>query len=394
MYFVIYIKMYSNKLDYTNYFIIDSTNEKSREDLRGVELTCRGMVFKNTDNEIVANTFPYTEEYSVNNICEIENTISQGQWNFYKSYEGTIIRIIHTEQDGIMKRLVCTHKKLDAFESYWGSDKSYGELFKNEINRLFLLSNRESKLNRDEVFDLFLDSLDTSRHYTFLMTSNDDNKVVASRNNQIYYVGSFDRETNKYNYDTEFEYDKFSVVKIQHPEKITISTSQDIVDYVNNVDYTESQGLIAFRQDKFELFKVVNDTYKTKSLLRGNNSNLVYRYIQLKFIDNKEMLAEFLELFKNKMSEFVSTDNDIFNMAFYLHGIYYHRYVEKQFAYTDPVYHAVLKSIHAWHLQDKKKNITTFNVVAKKLCECDTKTLFQMLKVWNNMKNENNNPLI
>lgn len=386
--------MYSNKLDYTNYFIIDSTIDgKSREDLRGVELTCRGMIFKNTDNEIVANTFPYTEEYSVNNICEIESTIAQGQWNFYKSYEGTIIRIIHTEQDGIMKRLVCTHKKLDAFESYWGSDKSYGELFKNEINRLFLISNKESKLSRDEVFDLFLDSLDTSRHYIFLMTSNDDNKVVASKNNKIYYVGSFDRETNKYNYDTEFEYDKFSVVKIEHPEKITISTSQDIVDYVNNVDYTESQGLISFRQDKFELFKVVNDTYKTKSLLRGNNSNLVYRYIQLKFIDNKEMLTDFLELFKNKMSDFVSSDNDIFNMSVYLHGIYYHRYVEKQFVYTDAVYHAVLKSIHAWHLQDKKKNITTFNVVAKKVCECDTKTLFQMLKVWNNMKKENN-PLI
>lgn len=386
--------MYSNKLDHTNYFIIDSTNDgKHREDLRGVELSCRGMIFKNTDNEIIANTFPYTEEYGIANICEIEKIISEGQWRFYKSYEGTIIRIIHAEQDGVVKRLVCTHKKLDAFESYWGSDKSYGELFKLEINRLFMLSNTASKLSKDEVFDLFLDSLDTSKHYTFLLTSNDDNKIVSSKNNKIYYVGSFDRETNKYNYDTES--DLFSFVKIDYPERIdTTSSGNNIFDYVNSIDYTESQGLLAFRQDKFELFKVVNDRYKIKSLLRGNNSNLTYRYIQLKYINNKEMLSEFIELFKNKMTDFVSTDNDIFNMAVYLHGIYYKRYIEKKFVYTDAVYHSVLKSIHAWHLQDKKKNITTFNVVAKKVCECDTKTLFQMLKVWNKMKIENNNPLI
>ena len=166
---------YSNQLELSNYFIVDSTDSKPREDISGNDLRCRGMVFKKTNDEynLVASTFPYTEEFSVRNIDVVDSLIKEGEWYFYPSYEGTIIRIIHDEQDGVIKRVVSTHKKLDAFESYWGSSKSYGELFKDEIYRMFLTRNENSKLSRDEIFDIFLDSLATDKHYTFLMTSNE-----------------------------------------------------------------------------------------------------------------------------------------------------------------------------------------------------------------------------
>ena len=378
---------YSNQLELSNYFIVDSTDSKPREDISGNDLRCRGMVFKKTNDEynLVASTFPYTEEFSVRNIDVVDSLIKEGEWYFYPSYEGTIIRIIHDEQDGVIKRVVSTHKKLDAFESYWGSSKSYGELFKDEIYRMFLTRNENSKLSRDEIFDIFLDSLPTDKHYTFLMCSNDENKVVSSLNNKILFVGSFDRETNFYQPHTT---GLSCVIDFEVPVKIEVESSQDILDYMEKVDYTHQQGIIAIRRDKFDLFKIINDTYKVKSMLRGNNSNLIYRYFQLVSLKETEMLLDFVDLFKNSQPAFLDAERDIMEMCIYLHQTYFMRYIQKKFVFVSPIYHSVLKSIHNWHIQDKKNNITTMEVVASKVRQCDCKTLFNMWKEFVSMKQQ------
>ena len=164
---------YSNKLDLSNYFIVDSSELESQESTHNhkydeTSSKIRGLIFKNQDDKVlVASTFPYTEEFSVSNIDVVDSIIKEGTWKYYKSYEGTVIRIIHDEQDGVMKRVISTHKKLDAFESYWGSDKSYGELFKTEINRM----HTSQKSNNEHAFNDFLDSLDSNYNYTFAYLS-------------------------------------------------------------------------------------------------------------------------------------------------------------------------------------------------------------------------------
>lgn len=395
--------MYSNKANEENMFIIDITNSKDRDSLETSDMNNRGMIFKtiNDENVLVASTFPYTEEYSINNIDVVDKLIQEGQWEFVKSYEGTIIRVVHVEQEGVIKRLVSTHKKLDAFESYWGSNKSYGELFKTEICRLFrndtTIKGSECNMEDTDIFNLFLDSLDTSRHYTFLLTSNDDNKIVSSNNNKIFVVGSFDRVTNDFLYDFESHYNKTSIVKLDTPEKINIATSQDIIDTVNSVDYNKHQGIFAIRKDKFQFFKVINDDYKNKSMLRGNNSNLLFRYLQLKYVskDNSSntLLTEFVKLFSSHADTFNSAETNLVEIAVYLHQTYYRRNIKKEFVFVHAIFHSVLKSIHSWHVQDRRNNITTLDAVVSKLNEVDTRTLFQMLKHWTSMKETNDNVL-
>jgi hypothetical protein len=372
--------MYSDKLDITNYFVVDSTENKSREDLATNELKCRGMVFKNdpltNTNTLVASTFPYTEEFSISSIDIIDKTISEGEWSYYKSYEGTIIRIIHDEQDGKTRRIISTHKKLDAYESFWGSENSYGSLFENEIMRM------NPSL---EFFENFLDSLDKKYHYTFLLLSNNQNKIVSSHNNKILFVGCFDRETNEYVEDVNIESVQFS-----RPDRINLTCAGDILEHVKNVDPYESQGIIAFRKDKFELFKVINDKYKELSMLRGNNSNLNYRYIQLRKIDNVEMLNNFTNLF-SATHNFTEVENNIRELCVYIHHTYYNRHILKNFVFVNPVFHSILKKIHNWHLQDKKKNICTFNAVYKHISECDANTIFYMIKEWKKMETTGEN---
>jgi len=379
---------YSNQLELSNYFIVDSTDSKPREDITGNDLRCRGIVFKKVDDEykLVASTFPYTEEFSVANIDAVDSLVKEGEWYFYPSYEGSIIRIIHDEQDGTIKRIVSTHKKLDAFESYWGSNKSYGELFKDEVYRMFTAKEETSKLSRDDVFNLFLDSLDTNRHYTFLMCSNEENKVVSSLDNKILFVGSFDRESNTYQPHTSGI--ESCVINFEVPVKIEIESSQDILDYMGKVDYRHQQGIIAIRRDKFDLFKIIDDTYKMKSMLRGNNSNLIYRYFQLVSLKETDMLLDFVDLFKNSQPAFLQAERDIMEMCIYLHQTYFMRYIQKKFVFVSPIYHSVLKSIHNWHLQDKRNNITTMEVVASKVRQCDCKTFFNMWKEFVSMKQQ------
>ena len=372
--------MYSDKLDITNYFIVDSTENKSREDLQTNELKCRGMVFKNdpstNTNTLVASTFPYTEEFSISNIDSIDKIISEGQWSYYKSHEGTIIRIIHDDQNGKTRRIISTHKKLDAYESFWGSENSYGILFENEIMRM------NPKL---EFFENFLDSLDKKYHYTFLLLSNDQNKIVSSHNNKILFVGCFERETNEYVEDVNIE-----SVKFDRPERINITTTGDILEYIENVDPYDCQGIIAFRKDKFELFKVINDKYKELSILRGNNSNLEFRYLQLKKIDNVEMLNSFIKLFSN-VRNFPEIENNIRELCVYIHHTYYNRHILKNFVFVNPIFHSILKKIHNWHLQDKKNNICTFNAVYNHLSDCDANTMFYMIKEWKKMQSTGEN---
>lgn len=390
--------MYSNKANEENLFIIDITNSKSRDDLETNDMNNRGMIFKTVDNDnvLVASTFPYTEEYSISNIDVVDKIIKEGEWEFVKSYEGTIIRVVHIEQDGTIKRLVSTHKKLDAFESYWGSPVSYGEIFKTEVCRLFRNNTSQSDVNCNlqdtDIFNLFLDSLDTSRHYTFLLTSNEDNKIVSSNNNKIFIVGSFDRETNKFLYDFESHYNNTSIVKFDTPEKIEINSSQDIINVVNSMDWNKHQGIFAIRKDAFEFFKVINDEYKIKSTLRGNNSNLLFRYLQLRYVD-KSMMNDFINLFSRHSNIFSGAETNLVELSVYLHQTYYRRNIKKEFVFINPIFHSVLKSIHAWHLENRRVNITTLYAVTSKLNETDTKTLFQMLKQWELMKENNNNVL-
>ena len=370
---------YSNKLELSNYFIVDSTevvnNENNVNKFDDTSSNIRGLVFKNQEDDkvLVASTFPYTEEFGFSNIDIVDKIIQEGTWKYYKSYEGTVIRIIHDEQDGVMKRVISTHKKLDAFESYWGSDKSYGELFKNEIERMY---------ENENVFDTFLDSLNSNYNYTFLLLSNDDNKIVASHNNKIIFIGCFDRTNHKYTIDVEID-----SLHFERPEEIQINNTDDIMTYVENIDCKDAQGLIAIRQDEFKLFKVINDKYKEKSMLRGNNSNLVYRYFFLKK-NEQDMFIDFLDLFSNKKDLFLQTEHDFVELCNYVHMVYYQRHIMKTFVFVNPVFHSILKKIHTWHLQDKKNNICTLNAVIYHVSECDTKTLFFLLK---EMKN---NPIV
>jgi hypothetical protein len=341
------------------YRIVDSKEE-----------TIRGFIYQ--DDRLVCKTFPYSDEYTVDtseNIAKVQEKLSSGSWVFYPSYEGTILRIVN---DGDTQ-LIATHKKLDAFNSRWGCDQSFGELFKTSITEF----NKDSTL--ETPYENFLSLLKDDYHHTFLLCSNLDSRIVANRDNEIFYVGSFDSKTHKYLGILPCIKEKISVFcnSINQVE-ISHNDMDKIVDYVENkVEPFSQQGLVAIRQDDFSVFKIMNSTYKHLSELRGNNPSLSSRYLEL-LLKRKDLVLDFCTIFGNKHHEFGYISELLDDTLWYLYNVITTRYVKKRFMNVTPLLHSFVKQFEKVDNPDD----LTFEKVCEKMSEKNTSYVWSLMQAY------------
>ena len=59
------------------------------------------------------------------------------------------------------------------------------------------------------------------------------------------------------------------------------STKEEVLDYVKSVDPFSLQGVIAFDKEGSH-FKVINSQYQFYSNVRGNESSIMFRYLQVR----------------------------------------------------------------------------------------------------------------
>ena len=339
-----------------NYRIVDSKEE-----------TIRGFIYQ--DNRLVCKTFPYSDELTIENSEEIKSRLSEGEWKFFPSYEGTILRIVNDGDN----QLICTHKKLDAFNSRWGSEQSFGDLFKTSITEC-------SK--EENAFEKFLGTLKDDKHHTFLLCSNLDSRIVANRDNEVFYVGSFDATTHKYLGVLESVSNSISTF-CKSIKSLDINLTQDkdnvfeqISDYVENkVEPFSQQGLVAIRQDDLSVFKVLNSVYKNLSELRGNNPSLPTRYLEL-LLKRKDLVLDFCTVFSNKHHEFGYISELLDDTTGYLLNVILTRYLKKRFMHVSPVLHSFVKQ---YENQEDLSNLT-FHMVYEKLSEKDTNYVWNLMQ--------------
>lgn len=333
----------------SNYRIVDSKEE-----------TIRGFIYH--DSRLVCKTFPYSDEYTVEDVDTIKEKLSQGDWKFYPSYEGTILRIVN---DGDVQ-LIATHKKLDAFSSRWGSEQSFGELFKQSIN----------EFSKDEQgFERFLSTLKDKNHHTFLLCSNLDSRIVANRDNEVFYVGSFDSESHEYlGILNEVEEKISSFCKSISPlDNVDVTSLMDYVE--NKVEPFSQQGIIAIRQDEFNVFKILNSTYKHLSELRGNNPSLSSRYLEL-LVHRKDLVLDFCTVFSNKHHEFGYISELLGDLVHYLLNVIRARYIHKRFMQISPILHSFVKRFEN---AENIENIT-FESVYEKLKELEVNYIWNLMQ--------------
>lgn len=306
----------------------------------------RGYIYDASSN-LVCSSFSYTPEYVVNVdkekytplLSPLEDCI------VYKSEEGTLLRLFCDNHQWTLS----THKRINAFESKWSSQRSFGELFMDALVYFFTHGQGKDTLTfeeHDDLFDQFCSTLDPAYVHTFLLRTNNDTKIVCQPplHPTVYFAGWF--KDGVWEEGTSL---------IPASEKLTFSSVYALEMFVERVNPLDHQGVIVMLPDRtaIKIMSPLSTTYKT---IRGSEPDIVAAWFRLR--TSKEHMNIFTTLFPKVDTQ--RMENDWVNhFVQYLHRMYVRRYVSRVYTVVHPLFFSVLKKAHAWHHEDRSHNIVT-----------------------------------
>lgn len=313
---------------------------KSSDDLK----KCRGLIF-NGDNSVF-NSLGFTPEYneSEKELLTDHTKNPVENYKFFPSEEGTLIRVFYYN-----KWYVSTHRKLDAFNSRWGSQKSFGEIFVDSLKAVGYedLDDLFSKLNQDYM-------------YLFFIRNTLQNKIVSNPPNEetsaAYYVGNINSSG----------FFSFPSGNLDFPQQQSIEFENwdKVFEYVKQVNPKEKQGVLAFYKDNsgnVSQFKIVNSMYQILTQVRGNEPNLILRYLQVR---SHPIYSKMIyDLYPEHVNSFINTENIIIKISKNIHNAYVSRFVNKNYTVVSQEEYVIIKECHGWHIQDRKNNKVTLSQV-------------------------------
>ena len=306
-------------------YCYDNCDNNSLNDLKLV----RGLIYKN--NKPFIKSFGYTPEYTINTIPDdVKQTITNNFQNlrFFYSLEGTLLRLYWNDIND--KWYISTHKKLNARNSRWGSTKTYGEII-------------DSILPKD-----FYNSLNKDYCYLLILTPNEDNRIVCNTYlNQLFHVGTFDKDFNlSYDFD----------ISIQKPVEVGFGSYFDLCEHLSNstFPYYSHQGIIICNDQTQTNIKLINNIYNEFKKIRGNTPSVLFRYLELR--NDQNDISNLKMMFPTHIDKFNYYEELIHTISRKLFNEYMLRYVKHQFKEVTSFEHFILKQAHSWHHENKIEN--------------------------------------
>ena len=336
---------------------------------------CRGVVFN--EQELVMKAFPYTIEYNHTDAESINNIFENfSEWSFFQSHEGALVRMFHFNG----KWYVSTHRKLNAFRSKWASKESFGTSFKNallkeeELNQEF----RNSLPSGDNILDRFQTTLDKSKQYMFLVRNNKDNRIVCSPPDRptVYHVGTF----------IDGELSVNDKINIPSPKERKFYNIQEMLDYVDQISYKDTQGIISFNNGNKKVVKVFHQSYQDLFKARGNEPSIKFRYLQVRM--QKRTLNMLYHLYPDKIEVFDEYENTLFDIARSIYRSYVQRFIKKRYVTVPREEFSVIKECHSWHLSDRQNNRISIDTVINFMNKQPPSSLNHMIRRYNIDKNK------
>lgn len=283
----------------------------------------RGCVTdKTVDKKTVCLSLGQTEEISVDDKEKCETFLqdyNSEKWKWFYSLEGTLVRFYHYEN----KWYFSTHKKLSAFQSRWSCRFSFGEIFIEYLKEIYP--------NVDNIYNYFLEKLDTDKIYYFLLRTNIYNRVICDTSSiqygkKIIFIGYRIGSNSLILNDSKCFYLK----ELEKPLEIKIVDKNHILNFVEKeINPFMYQGIIGFDCESNKNVKFVNKKYKELSRIRGNNPNIRLRYLEIRCDHNSK--SKFIELYPNFEKLFENYEEVIINIAKYIHYSYLQRYLKGKY---------------------------------------------------------------
>ena len=291
----------------------------------------RGVIFNG--DKLLAPSFGWTAEYTQNDKALVETLIKNGGDNVkvFDSHEGCLLRLFFHK-----KWYLVTHRRLDACKSRWSSTDYWGEMFK-------------TALTMD--YDKFVDSLDKTMIYFFVIRNNSENRIVCAPPEQstVYHVGTMvpnvvqetsdqemsDQETSDQEMSDQETSDQetsdqetwttvFDVdIGVATPREHIDTNIDTLISYVEKNGYNFIQGVIVFTPDK--IFKLYNTQYNNLLKVRGNEASIKFRYLQIRM--NKVQRELLMFLYPDYCSEFEKYEMILYKISLDLTYAYIARFI-------------------------------------------------------------------
>lgn len=307
---------------------------------------CRGIVFHG--EKLILKAFPYTDEYSHLNLVELQEALKNFEnFSFYKSYEGTLLRLFYFSG----KWFLTTHRKLNAFKSRWSGQDSFGTLFCIALEHEYAINeNFKNSLGKsgDTMLEKFYSSLDKELQYMFLLRNTNTNRIVCKQpsdtDTKLFSIGYFKNGVFFMN----------NVNNLKTPEKIQLNNLSELEDYFKNeVNPLEFQGLVGVSENNFKI-KIIHDDYKKLFNIRGNEPSIKFRYLQLRM--DKEKVIKLNQLYPDMVHVFESYEKSLFEIAKTIYKAYIQRFIKKNFITVPKEEFLVINECHTWHLSNREQN--------------------------------------
>ena len=349
---------------------------------------CRGVVF--SDDEIVFRGFPYTEEYTTETesfakLKEKLNISDLSRYRFFDSHEGALLRVFYWQN----KWYISTHRKLDAFRSKWASKLSFGEMFKSAIEHQYenqdsefykymqnFVNNDESNTNKSSknIFWKFINSLDQSKQYMFLILNNYDNRIVcqAPENPVTYHVGTTDKQGNMLK----------DILPIPYPHEYNFNSLEELTAKVEDNGPVNLQGIVIYDTTTNKQYKVFNRDYYDLFQVRGNEPSVKYRYLQIR--NNKRLVDDLYYLYPKFADAFDDYENTLCECAKAINKYYIDRFIKKKYITVPKEEYQVMTECHKWHLEDRTKNRISLRKVIDILNEQPPSNLNRIIRRFKN----------
>lgn len=296
-------------------------------------------IIRDASGTMIVNSFPENTE----RIEASKEALGKLQYPLtaFPSYEVALLRVFFYADEWH----ISTSRKIDAFSSYWGSDKSFGRLFEEEVEMASDI--------REIGLDLFLQSLDKEIRYFFLLPLRGGQRCGAMRDapqGTFWLAGIQQADSQNINLHPEIKENLWKTLP-----KVSVNSAAEFVKYIssNQNRDIELTGLMVCQEDKFTRF-VTSDYYR-RYTLRNNDSNVYKRWLEILKSEVEEDIVSFYNQHKTILKPFLVKIDDLVS---YLHSKYIERYVKKEYQIISKRFHVLIKTFHEEYIKSNFSRIT------------------------------------
>ena len=329
-----------------------------------INLECRGIII--SDGTIIMKNLPYTYEYSDSDSDikeKLEYVLKDSR--FYESHEGCLIRVFYFNGKWFMS----TNRKLDASNSRWSSDKSFGKYFVEGLKKISTYKDDTTDYN---ILEKFYSTLNIDKKYVFLLKNSEENRIVCKNSLEepsIYHIGTYFNDV--FLLDDECHH-------IPHPKEYNFGDVETLINHVKNIDIFNNQGIICFGSNGYQ-YKIINSIYLDYFKVRNNEPNIIIRYLEIR--TNKILYNKFIYLYSNIFYKFSNIEKIIYEICLNIFNCYINRFIKKTYSVVNQKEYKIICKCHNWHKIDMNKNKINYNKVVEYFNTESAKDIYEMIKI-------------